>query len=207
MTSKVFHSHWQLPAINEAGTLMQNALHLDLEELEAGLDYIRQSPNDQGAVKMIVRRPETDKRETLTHAELDIAEGLVGDNWLQRGSSRTPDGSAHPEMQLNIMNARVIALVARTEDRWPLAGDQIYVDLDLSKRNLPAGTQLRLGSAIVEVTEVPHMGCRKFVARFGLEAMKFVNSGLGKQLCLRGINARVVKSGAFNVGDIVSRLA
>ncbi|MGB5412874.1 MAG: hypothetical protein WBN09_15215, partial [Woeseiaceae bacterium] len=133
--------------------------------------------------------------------------GLVGDNWLQRGSSRTADGSAHPEMQLNIMNARVIALVAVTEDRWPLAGDQIYVDLDLSKRNLPAGMQLRLGSAIIEVTGISHTGCRKFVARFGLEAMKFVNSGLGKQLCLRGINARVVKSGSFNVGDIVSKLA
>ncbi|MGB5163703.1 MAG: hypothetical protein WBN61_00440 [Woeseiaceae bacterium] len=186
---------------------MESERHLDLEELEAGLDYVRQSPSDQGTVQMIVRRPDTDKREALAHAKLDTAKGLVGDNWLQRGSSRTADGSAHPEMQLNIMNARVIALVAVTEDRWPLAGDQIYVDLDLSKRNLPAGMQLRLGSAIIEVTGISHTGCRKFVARFGLEAMKFVNSGLGKQLCLRGINARVVKSGSFNVGDIVSKLA
>ncbi|MDJ0698499.1 MAG: hypothetical protein QNJ07_01475 [Woeseiaceae bacterium] len=185
---------------------MENARHLDLEELEAGLDYIRQSPADHGAIQMIVRRPDTNKREVLTNAELDTEEGLVGDNWLQRGSTRTADGSAHPGMQLNIMNARVIALVAGTEDRWPLAGDQIYVDLDLSKQNLPAGTQLRMGSAIIEVTDIPHMGCKKFVARFGLEAMKFVNSGLGKQLCLRGINARVVKSGSFNVGDIVSKL-
>lgn len=186
---------------------MDSAGHLDLEELEAGLDYIRQSPNDQGPVKMIVRRPDTDKREALTHAELDTAEGLIGDNWRRRGSSRMADGSAHPGMQLNIMNARVIALVARTEDRWPLAGDQIYVDLNLSKQNLPAGTQLRLGSAIIEVTGIPHMGCKKFVARFGLEAMKFVNSGLGKQLCLRGINARVVESGSFEVGDLVAKLA
>ena len=155
---------------------------------------------------MIVRRPDTDNREVLSRAKLDTAEGLIGDNWLQRGSSRTADGSAHPEMQLNIMNARVIALVARTEDRWPLAGDQIYVDLDLSKQNLPAGTQLRVGSAVIEVTDVPHMGCKKFVERFGLEAMKFVNSGLGKRLCLRGINAKVVKSGSFDVGDIVSRM-
>ena len=186
---------------------METVRHLGREELESGLHYIRQSPSDRGAVRMIVRRPDTDRREALVHAKLDTAEGLVGDNWLQRGSSRTAGGSAHPEMQLNIMNARVIALVAGTEDRWPLAGDQIYVDLNLSKQNLPTGTQLQLGSAVIEVTGIPHMGCKKFVARFGLEAMKFVNSGLGKQLCLRGINAKVVESGAFNVGDVLSKLA
>jgi hypothetical protein len=185
---------------------MDNVRHLSLEELAAGLDDIRQSPSDHGAVQMIVRRPDTEKRETLTHGELDTEQGLVGDNWLHRGNSRTADGSAHPEMQLDLMNSRVIALVAVTKDRWPLAGDQIYVDLDLSKENLPAGTQLRLGSAIIEVTGIPHTGCKKFVARFGLEAVKFVNSGLGKQLCLRGINTRVVKSGTFDVGDIISIL-
>ena len=185
---------------------MDNARHLGIEELKAGLDDILQSPNDQGTVQMIVRRPHAEKRETLTHGVLDTTEGLIGDNWMHRGSSHTADGSAHPEMQLTIMNSRVIALVATTKDRWPLAGDQVYVDLDLSRENLPAGTQLRLGSAVVEVTGVPHMGCKKFVARFGQEAMKFVNSGLGKQLCLRGINAKVLDSGAFDVGDIVSKL-
>ncbi len=186
---------------------MDNVRHLGLEELEAGLNDIRQSPKDQGVVEMIVCRPGTDQRKVLGHGELDTTEGLVGDNWLRRGSGATVDGSAHPEMQLNIMNARVIALVAITKDRWPLAGDQIYVDLDLSKENLPAGTQLRLGSAIIEVSPVPHTGCKKFVARFGLEATKFVNSGLGKQLCFRGINARVMQSGAFEVGDTVFRAA
>ena len=154
-----------------------------------------------------VRRPDTDERAVLAHAKLDTVEGLIGDNWLQRGSSRTADGSAHPGMQLNIMNSRVIALVAGTEDRWPLAGDQIYVDLDLSKKNLPAGTKLQLGSAVIEVTSIPHTGCKKFVERFGLDAMKFVTSGLGKQLCLRVINARVIKSGSFDVGDIVAKIA
>ncbi len=110
-------------------------------------------------------------------------------------------------MQLNIMNSRVIDLVAVSEDRWPLAGDQIFIDLDLSKDNLPSGTRLQLGTAIIEVTEIPHTGCKKFVARFGLEAMKFVNSGLGKKLCLRGINARVVKSGTFKVGDTGRKLS
>ena len=177
------------------------ALHLSAEALTAGLERIRRSPKDVGAVKMIVRRPATDEREMVSVGELDVAEGLVGDNWRRRGSSRTSDGSAHPDMQLNIMNSRVIDLVATSKDRWPLAGDQIFIDLDLSKNNLPAGTRLELGTAIIEVTEIPHTGCKKFVARFGLEAMKFVNSGLGKKQCLRGINARVVKSGTFKVGD------
>lgn len=186
---------------------MGGAKYLDREELEAGLEEIQLSPKDKGAILMIVRRPETDEREILTRGELDTAAGLIGDNWIRRGSSRTANGSAHPEMQLNIMNARVVALVASTKDRWSLAGDQIYVDLDLSKENLPAGTKLQLGTATIEVTGIPHTGCKKFVARFGLEATKFVNSGVGKRLCLRGINAKVVRSGTFNVGDTVSKLS
>lgn len=185
---------------------MDTAVHLGSEALEAGLERIQDSPKDLGPVEMIVRRPETDQRETLQRAELDISEGLIGDNWRRRGNSRTADGSAHPEMQLNIMNARVIDLVAGSSDRRPLAGDQIYVDLDLSKEHLPAGTRLQLGTATIEVTAVPHTECKKFVERFGLEAMKFVNSGLGKTLCLRGINARVVQSGTFEVGNVVRRL-
>ncbi|MEM1174117.1 MAG: MOSC domain-containing protein [Pseudomonadota bacterium] len=186
---------------------MSEVRHLDASELLAGLDHIRRSPADKGVVHMIVRRPETEQREVCESGRLDEAEGLLGDNWSARGSSRMPDGSAHPEMQLNIMNSRVVDLVAVTRDRWPLAGDQIYIDMDLSKDNLPAGTRLALGSAIVEVTAEPHAGCKKFVARFGLEAMKFVNSGLGKTLCLRGINAKVVRSGEFRVGDIAQRLS
>ena len=118
----------------------------------------------------------------------------------------TDDGSAHPEMQLNLMNARVISLVAGSEDRWALAGDQFFVDLDLTKENLPAGTRLAMGSAIVEVTAVPHLGCKKFSARFGVEATKFVNSRRGKNLCLRGINAKVVKSGRVRTGDRIQRV-
>ena len=180
--------------------------HLTLEELERGLDHIRRAPHDGGLLQMSVRRPQTDARERLPEATLDIREGLVGDNWRSRGSSRTPDGSAHPDMQLNIMNARIIALIAQDEDRWQLAGDQLYVDLDLSMENLPAGTRLGIGSAVVEVTEVPHAGCKKFMARFGLDALKFVNSPLGKRLRLRGLNARVVQGGLIRVGDTVRKL-
>jgi MOSC domain-containing protein YiiM len=135
-----------------------------------------------------------------------VAEGLVGDNWRIRGSSRTADGSAHPDMQLTLMNARLIALVAQSRERWPLAGDQLYVDLDLSADNLPPGSHLALGTAVIEVSAQPHTGCQKFVERFGLDAMKFVNSPAHKHLHLRGINARVVRSGVIRVGDVAKKL-
>ncbi len=180
---------------------------MDADELEAGLPEILTSPKDCGTVDMIVRRPDVDEREVLDTGELDIAEGLVGDNWHRRGSGETDDGSAHPDMQLNLMNSRVIALVAQSGDRWAFAGDQFFVDLDLSKENLPAGTRLEMGSAVIEVSEVPHLGCKKFVTRFGLEAMKFVNSRRGKKLCLRGINAKVIKAGRVGNGDEIRRVS
>lgn len=186
--------------------MVVNLKHLTMPELEAGLDEIRLSPKDEGTLEMIVRRPGVDEREVLEEAELHLLDGLVGDNWKVRGSSRTSDGSAHPEMQLNIMNARVIALVAQHKERWPLAGDQLFIDLDLSEENLPAGTRLAIGPAVIEVTAQPHTGCKKFVSRFGPDAMMFVNSAVGKQLHLRGINARVVRPGMIRVGGVVKKI-
>jgi hypothetical protein len=154
----------------------------------------------------MVRRPQTGEREVLALGELDLIEGLVGDNWRTRGSSLTADGSAHPEMQLNIMNSRVIALVAQNEGRWQLAGDQLFIDLDLSAENLPPGSRLAIGSAVIEVSAQPHTGCQKFVERFGVEAMRFVNSSVGRQLRLRGINARVVQAGVVRVGNRVKKI-
>ncbi len=180
--------------------------HLTMEELEAGLDEIRRSPVDEGVLNLIVRRPALEEREVLEEGELHTVEGLVGDSWSSRGSSRTADGSSHPEMQLNVMNSRVIALLAQDKERWPLAGDQLFIDMDLSAENLPAGTRLTLGSAVIEVTAQPHTGCKKFVARFGLDAMKFVNSPLGKELHLRGINARVIQPGVIRVGCVVRKI-
>ena len=181
--------------------------HLTMHELEAGLAEIRQAPKDDGVLQLIVRRPNVDEREILQEAKLDPAEGLVGDSWKRRRSFRTPDRSPHPEMQLNIMNARVAALVAQDKDRWQLAGDQLYLDMDLSAENLPAGTRLAIGSALIEVSPLPHTGCNKFVARFGLDAMKFVNSAVGRELHLRGINAKVIKSGMIRVGDTAKKLS
>jgi hypothetical protein len=180
--------------------------HLTMTELEAGLGHIRQSPKDEGVLELIVRRPRHEEREVLEQGELHLIDGLVGDSWKMRSSSRTPDGSPHPEMQLNIMNARAIALVARDKERWQLAGDQLYIEFDLSSENLPAGTRLSIGSAVIEVTPLPHTGCKKFVSRFGLDAMKFVNSPVGRELRLRGINARVVEPGVISVGNVVRKI-
>ena len=185
---------------------MTETYHLTTQELEAGLDVIRQSPKDAGAIELIVRRPEEGAREVLTEGRLDLAEGLVGDGWRSLGSSRTPDGSANPDAQLTLMNARAIALVAQDRERWPLAGDQLYVDLDLSGDNLPPGTRLALGSAVIAVTAQPHTGCQLFRERFGTDALRFVNSPVGRQLNLRGINAKVVQPGVVRVGDIVKKL-
>lgn len=184
---------------------MTSALYPTADELEEGWESIRQSPKNPGVLEMIVRRPVVGAREVLGEARLDVTLGLVGDNWQARGSRATADGAAHPEMQLNVMNARVVALLARTRERWALAGDQLLVDLDLSEENLPPGTRLSLGEAVIEVTTVPHTGCAKFSERFGLAAMKFVNTPLARQLRLRGLNAKVVQPGAIRVGDQVRR--
>lgn len=180
--------------------------HLTMQELEAKLDHLRDAPKDEGVVELIVRRPRTDHREVLEEAELDPVKGLIGDSWCERPSSKTPDNSPHPEMQINIMNSRVTALVAQTKDRWPLAGDQLYIDMDLSKENLPGGTRIAIGSVVLEVSALPHTGCKKFVARFGMDAMKFVNSPVGRELCLRGINARIIQGGVIRVGNRAAKI-
>jgi hypothetical protein len=185
---------------------MAEVKHLGWDELHDGLGEIRSSPGDNGILRLIVRRPQIGEREVLQEGVLDLAVGLVGDNWGTRGCPLSADGSAQPQRQITIMNARAAALVAQDSERWQLAGDQLFLDMDLSGENLPPGTRLALGSAVIEVSEAPHTGCRKFVARFGHEAMKFVNSPVGRQLNLRGINARVVRPGVIRVGDVARKI-
>jgi hypothetical protein len=180
--------------------------HLAAAALDAGLDDIRRSPADCGRVELIVRRPVENEREVLDEGALDLTVGLVGDSWLARGSTRTADGLPPPDSQLNIMNARVAALVAGNPERRCLTGDQLYLDLDLSHSNVPPGTRLEMGTAVIEVTAIPHTGCSKFAARFGHDALRFVNSPVGRGLRLRGANAKVVVPGTVRTGDVVRKL-
>jgi hypothetical protein len=180
--------------------------HLTTAELEARLDEIRESPADRGALKLIVQRPEVDMRVVLAEGELNSDEGLAGDSWNQRSSKRTEDGGAHPDMQLNIINVRFLSMVAQSEERMPLAGDQLVVDFDISESNLPAWTKLSIGEAVIEVTDQPHAGCAKFTQRFGLDAQRFANSEIGTAMKLRGINARVITPGRIRQGDVITKL-
>lgn len=179
--------------------------HLSRERLEAGLDHVRDSPQDSGRLVLIVRRPAVGRRALPAEAVLDRLAGLAGDNWLARGSRKTPDGSADPQRQVTVMNARAAELVAGGTERMPLAGDQLYVDLDLSLDNFPPGSLLAVGRAVLQISEAPHLGCAKFVERFGVEAMRFVNSPTGRQLRLRGLNARVLVPGTVRLGDLAAK--
>jgi hypothetical protein len=176
------------------------------EELERELEHVRLAPTISGTLELIVCRPDVDERELLETAVLDDVDGLVGDSWRRRGSSRTPDGLADPLAQLNLMSSRAAALVAGSREHWALAGDQLFVDFDLSEASTPAGTRLAIGEAVIEITPKPHRGCAKFSARFGVDALGLVNSDLGVKLNLRGRNGRVVQGGRIRVGEAVIRV-
>ncbi len=182
------------------------AQHRTMAQLEAGLDGVRQSPKDEGTLELIARRPQRLERELVDEGTLDVEVGLVGDNWSTRGSTVTPDGLPDPEMQVTLMNSRAADLVAGGRERWHIAGDQLYVDMDISRTNLPPGARLAIGAAVLEVSAKPHTGCAKFSERFGKDALRLVSSAMGQELCLRGINTKVVQSGVVRVGDTVRKL-
>lgn len=175
-----------------------------LDVLQADLPAIRQSPSSQGTVEMVVARPAPDERTVLETAVLEPQVGLEGDNWRARGSRHTADGAAEPDRQVTVMNSRAIAAIAGARHRWALAGDQLYLDLDLATANLPAGTEIQVGQAVIVITDAPHTGCAKFARRFGSDAVRFVNSPEGRELNLRGVNARVLTGGTLAPGDPVT---
>lgn len=181
-------------------------MHSTLEELDARIDHVRAAPSDRGTVEMIVIRPDVGERVVLDEGRLDPAHGVVGDSWKDRGSSRTADGSSHPDMQLNIISSRVLDLISGGRERWSLAGDQLCVDFDVSEANIPPWTKLQIGEAVIEITDQPHTGCGKFSSRYGADALRWVNSTEGQPLHLRGVNARVVQPGVVRTGDVVTKL-
>lgn len=176
------------------------------QELENGIAEIQGSPSHRGTVDLIVRRPIKGEREVIDTAEIDLKQGLVGDIWLKNSLNKYPDRPINFDSQLTLMNSRTVALIAKTKDRWPLAGDQFYVDFDLSEANLPSGTMLNIGTAQIQVTAEPHLGCKKFLERYGKDALILVNSKQGRLLNLRGINAKVLRPGVVKVGDQILKL-
>jgi hypothetical protein len=178
--------------------------HRSAEDLAIGLDHVRDAPADDGVVELLVVRPRLGERRELTAAEVDLELGVVGDTWIERGSRRTPDGGPNPEAQVTVMCSRAADLVAGDRARWALAGDQIYVDLDLSLDNLPTGTLLALGGVELEVTAAPHTGCATFAERFGTDALRLTATPDGRALRLRGINTRVLRAGTVRVGDRIA---
>lgn len=181
--------------------------YLSTEEVEAGVENIKESPKNNGVLQLIVRRPETETREIISTGKINFENGLEGDNWKPRGSRHTPDNSADPEAQITLMNSRVIDLLANDKENWQLAGDQLFVNMDLSIENLPPLSQIQMGSAILEISAKPHTGCKKFSGRFGIEALVFISTPLGKSLRMRGVNAKVIQAGEIHVGDVIRRVS
>tara|TARA_B100001540_G_scaffold67359_1_gene60671 strand:+ start:6047 stop:6676 length:630 start_codon:yes stop_codon:yes gene_type:complete len=191
---------------NQSDSEAKNIRHLNTDELEAGLEKALTSPTDEGIINLIVCRPDVGQRKVLQSAEFSLEIGLVGDNWSKKPYSKSPDGGPHPEMQVTMINSRVLDLItAGDSSRMAVPGDQLVVDFDLSRENIPPGTKLNIGSAIIEVTEAPHTGCAQFVGWFGDDAMRFVNSSRGRELCLRGINSKVVQPGVISQGDKITK--
>ncbi len=188
-------------------TVETSPRHLTRAELEAGLPHILAAPKDVGRLDMIVRRPEHDLRETPQSVRISLANGIPGDHWNRGCHISTEDGRPHPDVQICIMNARAIELIAGDRAHWALAGDNLMIDMDLSADNLPPGTRLAIGEAELEITAEPHNGCQKFIDRFGRDACIFVNTGPGKANRLRGIYGRVVRDGTISIGDTVRKLS
>lgn len=180
--------------------------HVPEAALLAGLEGIQNSPKDQGLLELIVIRPRQNERIVLPECALSARLGAHGDMWAGGCWKTLPDGSPHPDVQLTLMNSRCIALLARDRSRWPLAGDQLYIDMDLGSDNLPFGQRLAIGAAILQITDTPHTGCGEFAERYGKAALKFVNSPIGKRLHLRGIYARVIHDGLVKTGDSVTKI-
>ncbi len=181
-------------------------VEIQSSRFEPALTDIQAAPRDAGRLERIIRRPAVDERETIAEATLDPTVGLVGDDWLDRGSRHTSDGSADPDTQITLVSIRVLRAIEPDPDRWALAGDQLYVDLDLRTEALPSGARLSIGSAVIEITGIPHNGCAKFSARFGGDALRWINSPTGRAHRMRGAHARIVVGGTIHAGDTIRRL-
>lgn len=175
--------------------LGDSARHVALDKLEAGFDGLRPPPGERGGLTAIARRSRDGSRELPVTAELSVADGLVGDAW-----SRRPPRD--PNAQLTVMRQDIALLIANGQP-LSLFGDNLFVDFDISGAHLPAGTRLRLGECLVEVTPEPHNGCRKFRDRFGQDALRFTALRRIRPHNARGIHWRVIEGGIIRIGDSI----
>jgi hypothetical protein len=176
-----------------------------VRDLDQHLASIRSAPRETGRLELIVQRPHEDERVLVPEGVLHPASGLIGDRWVRHRSRSTPDGSPDPAVQLTLISTRVLAAIEPDQSRWPLAGDQLYVDFDLSVEHLPVGARVAIGEAEAEVSAQPHTGCSKFSVRFGSDALRWINSPTGRELRMRGVNCRIIRGGTVRVGDAISK--
>jgi MOSC domain-containing protein YiiM len=164
------------------------------------LDAVRASPKDGGILKLIVLRLPNERREIPPQATLSVERGVAGDRWSLKAN-------ADPLLQVSVMNSRFLEAIAGETNRMDLAGDNLIVDLDLHEDNVPPGTRLHIGNAVLEITDSPHTGCKKFERRYGKAALDLTNTPEGSALHLRGVLARVIQGGEVRLGDTILKKA
>lgn len=164
------------------------------------------APKDEGRLDLIVMRPDAEARVLPERIEVTAGDGLPGDHWKHGAGNMREDGTADPDAQICIMMSGCIEAIAGPRENWAPAGDNFFLDMDLTPANMPPGTRFSIGTAEFVVTARPHNGCQKFIDRYGRDACLFVNTGAGKDLRLRGIYARVTKDGTVGLGDRVRKL-
>lgn len=178
--------------------------HRTMADLKAALPHILAAPKDGGDLRMIVVRPASGQRETPATARLTGAGGVEGDHWSKGCWRTTEAGDPHPDVQICMMSSRTIEAIAGDPENWAPAGDNLFLDLDLTPDNLATGDRLEIGTTLLEITAEPHHGCQSFIDRYGRDACLFVNLGDGKRYALRGRYARVLRDGDITVGDTVT---
>ena len=176
------------------------------DELLESLPYILSAPADEGQVRAIVIRPAAGQRRMLDRVDVSARGGLEGDHWAEGCWLSTEDGAPHPDVQVCIMSARCIEAIAGPEANWAAAGDNLFIDMDLSPENLPPGTRVAIGTVELILTAEPHNGCQSFIDRYGRDACVFVNTGPGKANRLRGIYGRVTRDGTIRRGDVMRKI-
>jgi hypothetical protein len=178
----------------------------DMPGLMAALPFVMAAPADNAPVRQLCFRPDRHARSFPDQLALTRAAGIPGDRWLAEPWLRLPDGAPDPDIQVSILPARVLDLIWKPGDTAPHPGDPIIADMDLSLANLPPGTLVQAGSAVLRVSALFNDGCVKWKARYGADAKDWITAPGHPALRLRGILCAVVQDGAVRIGDRLQKL-